>query len=159
MPDAPVAEIELPSGVTKSSIELQPEAMYDPNSDDQDGRPVITWAQYLARRAAGRRSHGFDIVLHPIDNPRGPHIRMQATKWLKWYGKGWQPEGYVAERTPEQPADVAHDPAAQVAALTEQVTRLVGALAEATGKDFVCEQCGESFKQQRYLDRHRAEKH
>lgn len=81
----------------------------DFEDDDDNGRPIISWAGYLARRASGRRSERYDMWYDPSPavlaeaerlRARGKvaqvpmSMRGAATKFLKFMGMGFIPRGW-----------------------------------------------------------------
>lgn len=56
---------------------------------DRQGRPVISFSQYLHLQSVNVRLDNYVLrVFHP--KVPGKTYLIQASKWLKWYGRGWR---------------------------------------------------------------------
>lgn len=56
---------------------------------DRQGRPVISFSQYLHLQKSNVRLDNYVLrVFHP-KVPSKTYL-IQASKWLKWYGRGWR---------------------------------------------------------------------
>lgn len=107
MPEPTLTKEEL-----NSSVELTDEAWLENDDEDENRRPLLTWAEFSQRQRRNKRCDNYDLVFEPREDgewrvnfaklrrtrqmaPDAPlRLRQQATKWLKWYGQGWRPLGY-----------------------------------------------------------------
>lgn len=118
----------MPAALTEDElnarVELTDEAWDTEDDGDENRRPLITWGAFARMTAQGKRVHRYDLLFEPRTDGEFPRLfsklrkdkrmapdaplrlRQQATKWLKWYGAGWKPIGYMpANSLPAQPAE------------------------------------------------------